>query len=785
MDTEHVYIPESEEVHLRDYWKMLVKRRRVVMLVFLAVFVLGAYSTFSATPLYTGRAILRIEPQDPEITGMTEVLTPQAATSGPYDYYQTEFSLLKSRPLAAKVITELGLESNQAFTSIPVISSSLLDRLRSWFFDLLQTFFNLLRSVFTLFSNLLGPAPTPDEELSLKEKPPPIREFALGVRPSLIGRYLGFLTVVPVKNTRLVQVQFTTPDPHLSQELANAHASAFIRANLETRFELTGEAREFLEKKLSELNTKVERSEETLNRFRKKHGVVSLEKGENVAIERLVSFNSRLTEARARRIELEALYQIVKNRDPQYLSRVIDNNLIQELKSRLATLENEWARLSTTFKPEHPHLLELSKQISETRQRLNREIANAVRSIESEYATARAREEALQTDVEIQQQAALNLKELGIEYTVLQEEVDSNRLLYKSLLKRLHETNVSTDISVSNIQIVELAETPGSPSSPNTEFNLLLAAAFGLFFGVGLAFALEYFDLTVRTPEDVWRAVALPTFGVVPHLNFLHSQFYRYHRLPKRSFLSRLAHTRVIAGCSVSRELMISHHPLSIVSDSYRTIRTALLFSQPEKPPKVVLLTSPHPHDGKTVSTLNLAISLAQGGYKVLVIDGDLRKGNCHALLNRQNNRGLSNILTGSLALENGVQGTAVAGLAFLSRGVIPPNPPDLLGSHKMKEVLEMLRQDFDFVLLDSPPAIAVSDAAVLSTLCDGVVLVLRGQKTTLQAARLVVERLKAARARILGVVLNGIDIRNPDYADYRSYYRSYYAAVVKEKVGK
>jgi capsular exopolysaccharide synthesis family protein len=230
---------------------------------------------------------------------------------------------------------------------------------------------------------------------------------------------------------------------------------------------------------------------------------------------------------------------------------------------------------------------------------------------------------------------------------------------------------------------------------------------------------------------------------------------------------------------------MISHHPLSIVSDSYRTIRTALLFSQPEKPPKVVLLTSPHPHDGKTVSTLNLAISLAQGGYKVLVIDGDLRKGNCHALLNRQNNRGLSNILTGSLALENGVQGTAVAGLAFLSRGVIPPNPPDLLGSHKMKEVLEMLRQDFDFVLLDSPPAIAVSDAAVLSTLCDGVVLVLRGQKTTLQAARLVVERLKAARARILGVVLNGIDIRNPDYADYRSYYRSYYAAVVKEKVGK
>jgi capsular exopolysaccharide synthesis family protein len=757
LEARYTYGPygqETEEVHLRDYWKVLVKHRRLVFLVFLAVVGLTAYITFSATPLYTASATLQIEPQNPMVMKIEEVLTPQAGSSQ-YDYHQTQFNLLESRTLAARVITDLGLEWKPAFTGKRESDPGLLDWLRSQVSGLLQ----------------FGRAHEKEQ----------IREFELGVDPRLINRYLDSLEVKPVRNTRLVGIKFTSLDPRLSQDMANAHATAFIRMNLETRFELTKEAREFLEKKLSELKAKVEKSEEALNRFRQAHGVVSLKGNENIIVERMVDLNQRLTGARAKRIELESLYRIVESKNYQYLSQVIDNNLIQQLKTRLATLETEHARLSTTFTSVHPRLIELSGQINEARQRLDQEIVGIVRGIESDYAAARAREEALQAEAERQQQAALNLKEQGAEYTILEGEVESNRTLYDSVLKRANETNVSGDVAVSNIQITDRAETPLSPSSPRTQRNLLLATAVGLFFGIGLAFFLEYLDSTLKTPQDVWRAVFVPTLGVVPHLSSLRHRAYGYGRLPKHSSTRRLVHPRVAADQSFSRELMVSHHPFSVISESYRTIRTALLLSQAEKPPQVVLLTSARPGEGKTVATLNLAIALAQSGNAVVVVDADLRKGRCHELLNLQNGRGLTNVLVGSLTLEEGVQQTAVDGLSLLSRGVLPPNPAELLGSRKMREVLNVLRERFAFVLIDSPPVIGISDAVVLSTLCEGVLLVVRGQDTTAVAARQAKEQLETVHARILGVVLNGINIHDPDYANYRYYYASYYTAAQKE----
>lgn len=753
----HPYGLETEDVHLRDYWKVLVKHYRLVIVVFLAVVGVTAYVTFSATPLYTASTTLRIEPQNPTVMKIEEVLTPQAA-GGQYDYYQTQFTLLKNRTLAARVIADLGLEENPAFTSNGQSKPGLLGWLRSQ----LSSFLRFVR--------------TPKEASSQN------REFILGVNPRLINRYLGFLEVTPVRSTRLVAIKFTSPDPHLSQDMANAHATAFIRANLETRFDLTKEARDFLEKKLSELKAKLKQSEEALNRFRQAQSVVSLEGSENIIVERMVDLNRRLTEARAKRIEVESLYHIVESKNYQSLSQVIDNGMILGLKNQLASLEAEQARLSTTFKPAYPRLIELSEQIKEARQRLDREIAILVRRIESDYAAARAQEEALQAEAERQQQAALNLKERGVEYTILAGEVESNRALYDSVLKRANETNVSGDIAVSNIQVTDQAETPLSPSSPQKQRNLLMAAILSLVLGIGLAFFLEYLDSTIKTPQDVWRTAAIPTLGVVPHLNSLRHRVYGYGRLPKRFSADQLMHSPGAKDQALSQELMVSHHPLSMISESYRTLRTALLLSQAEKPPQVILLTSAHPEEGKTVTTLNLAIALAQNGHSVLVIDADLRKGRCHKLLGMQNHRGLTNVLTGTLTLEEGVQQTVVAGIALLSRGVTPPNPVELLGSRKMKEVLGVLRERFDFILLDSPPVIGVSDAAVLSPLCEGVLVVVRGQQTTSAAVRRALGQLEAVHARVLGVVLNGVDLRNSDYADYRYYYSSYYAAAQKEE---
>jgi polysaccharide biosynthesis transport protein len=757
---EYIVNPQPEEPRLRDYWKIFVKRRRLIVAMLLVAVGIGAYITSRSTSLYTSSATIRIEPPTPPMMGGGEGSAPGP---GADDYFLTQVALLKSRALAAQVIKTLTLERNPNF----VVSPSPIDQLRDW----------VMGSIETILTRVLD---------SLKMAPPqrqassPPGEADVGVHPRYINRYMGFLTVEAVPTTQLVKVSFTTIDPGFSQELANAHATGFIRMNLATRFELTKEAREFLEKRLAELKVKVGQSEEALNRFWKAHGVVSLEGNDNVIVDRMVDLNRRLTEARSKRIELESLAKIVKDKNYASLTQIIDNNLIVQLRGRLEALEAEQARLATIFTSSHPRVVELDQQVNQARQRLNLEIRNVVRSIESDYAAARAREAALQAEADRQGQAALNLKELGVQHTLLQGDLDANRSIYASVLKRLNETSVSTDSPLTNIQIVEPAEISLGPSSPQTLRTMVLASVLGLFCGVGLALLLEHSTSAFRTPEEVWRTLAVPTLGIVPHWRSLRRREYAYNHLPKNSPLRHLANASVVGDHALSRTLIASQHPFSLISESYRTIRSSLLLTQMEQPLRVVLLTSARPGEGKTSVTLNLALTLAQSGRRVVVVDADLRAGNCHRMLGVSNRRGLADVLSNSLPLEEVLQRTAVDGLFFIPRGAIPPYPADLLGSGKMQEVLQALREGFDLVLIDSPPAVAVSDAEILSVQCDGVLLVLRAQKTPAETVQRMVERLESVGARILGTVLVGVDFRNPDYADHRYYYTSYYAATHK-----
>ncbi len=761
----YAYAPEYQSPLLRDYWQTLVKHRRRVLAIFLAAFSISAYVNFSATPLYTASAMLQIEPQNPAITGLAEILSSRVEGSTVYDYYQTQFTLLRSRELAARVISTLALASDPAFKT-NTVSDSVVSRILPWFFTILEPFIEY-------GTRLFEPASP------RKDAVPSVQTGARSnVNPILVGRYLRYLKVTPVKTTRLVEVFFTTPDPRLSQKLADGHAAGFIRMSLDNRSTLTDEAREFLDKKNAELRAKLEQSEEALNRFRQTHGVVSLEKGENIVVDRLVALNTGLTAARAARIEAESLYRTVSNKKYQDLSTIMTQGSIPQLKANLATLEAEKARLSTIFKPDHPRLQELNEHISAARRSISSEVDNVVRGIESSYVAARAREQALEAEAKNQEQKALNLKHIGVQYAVLQEEVNVNRKLYESVLQRLSETNVSNDLAISNMQITQRADLPRFPSSPQTATNLLLGAAVGLFLGIGMAFLLDYLDTKIGTPEHVERAVSLNTFGVVPDLNAL-DRFHREWRHRDRSMLTRFKDLSPLHSrprlVRPNEMLVTKHHPQSIFAESYRSIRTCLLFSRPERPPQVILLTSAAPGEGKTGTSLNLGIALAQDGYRVLVIDADLRKGCCHDRLGMTNHKGLSNILTGNLALEEGIQPTSISGLSLLTCGLSPPSPADLLGSDKMKEVLTRLRELYQFIIIDSPPAVALADAAVLSVMSDGVILVFHGRKTTTASARQLIARLDGVHAPVLGVILNSVDLQNPEYAFY-SHYGSYYA---------
>jgi succinoglycan biosynthesis transport protein ExoP len=773
-EVEPDYTFDSEPQHFRDYWKIVVKRRRLVAAIFLLVLITGAYFSFTATRLYTATTTLKIEPQNPTVTGVGEILRLNDL-GGQYDYHQTQFKLLESRNLAARVITDLQLESNKSFTNGWVTSANPITRIQDWIFGHLYFVVSLIEPLF----NSSDPAPESQEPPATSTAKEPTEKQKIEnkkpqVSGSSIGLYMSFLEVKPVKNTRLVDVRFTTPNPNLSQQLADAHARGFIRLTLEGRFELTKEARDFLDTKNADLKKKLERSEDALNRFRQAHGVVSMEKGENIVVERLVDLNRQLTQARTRRIDAESLYKVVENKSLQYLSEVISQGMVPNLRANLVGIEAEKAKLSTIFKPDHPRIIELTQQINEARRALNTELSNVVRGIRENYVAATAREESLQAEAQKQQQMALNLKEVGVEYAVLEEEVKVNRALYEGVLKRLNETNISNDIAVSNMQIAQYADTPKWPDRPNIPLNLIVAAMCGLIFGIGLAFLLEYLDSSVNTPQHVWRAVALSTFGVVPDVDSLNRNLLGPNGF-KNLLPLRDPRDRLPAPHSSPKTLIAANQPFSIISESYRTIRTALLYSQAEKPPQVLLLTSPSPGEGKTVSSLNLAIALAQDSKRVLVIDADLRRGCCHSRLGMRNHNGLTNVLTGHLILEQGIQRTPVNGLSLLSRGVCPPNPSDLLGSSKMRDVIKSVRESFDFIVIDSPPAIAVSDAAILSVLSDGVLLVFHGKKTTTASARQVLERLDAIRAPVLGVILNGVNLDNPDYAYYRTYYGSDY----------
>lgn len=510
--------------------------------------------------------------------------------------------------------------------------------------------------------------------------------------------------------------------------------------------------------------------------------MVSLEGSENIVVDRMVDVNRRLTEATAKRIELESLYRMTEKKDIQALSPIIENALTQQLKTNLATQEAEYARLASTYTAAHPRLVELQMQINQIRRRLDREIANVVSKIQSDYTNAQTQEANLQEEAQRQQQAALKFKEIGAEYTFLKEEADSSRALYERVLKRLHETSVANEGAVSNIEISEPADIPVHPSSPKTGRDLLLISIAGLCLGAGLAWFRDYVDSTVGTPEDVWRVASSPTLGVIPSQGDLQQWPSLSYQLSKFPALHRLTQVGVATEGASSLELITAHSPLSVLAESYRNVCARLLFAYEEQSPQVILLTSAQPGDGKTVTTLNLAITLAQSGRTVVVVDADVRKGRCHKILHRENRYGLTAVLAGEVPLEEAIQDTAVAGLSFLSRGVSAPSSPFSLGSPKMKEVVDILRERFEFVLIDSPPAITVSDATLLARLCDGVLLVFHGQRTTEESARRVVNELVAVHAFILGVVLNCVDLDSPDYADYRRYTEAVDATVAKEE---
>jgi polysaccharide biosynthesis transport protein len=759
---------EEAPANLRDYWIVILKYRWTIVAFLLPIALIAAISLWWTIPLYTATATLHIENRSPNIVGVPEAFT--FGGNNLDQYYHTQLNLLRSRSLAAQIIQDLGLAHNPHFATNTEEFLAWGRRHVRQGVKSVATWIQEVSPVKWLRERLMGVSEEAEKQLPI---------FELGVPPDLINRYLERLIIAVVEESQLIKVSFSSVAPSLSKNVVNAHVSTFIRTSLLTRFELTAEARQFLQEKLVELKVKLEKSEADLNRFRKTHAIVALDKGENLILERLKGLNTDLTQARSRRIEVESLYRIVQQRDHQLLSQVIDNPLIRQMKEQISPLEAEKARLATIFKPTYSGVAALQQQINQAKGRVDQEVRRVIRTIAADYHAAIAREEALTAEMEQARRATLDLREKAVEAAVLEREVESNRALYENVLKRTKETDLTGAVPVSNIRVVDRADIPLTPDDARTKRTLLLSVLVGLLGGVGVAFLRYYSDNTLKTPEDVRRFLNLPTLGLVPDVR----------RLDKRLYgLADAKKLRLVRGLLTSQKtgetaLAISYTPYSVVSESYQTICTALMFSQPERPPRTILITSSQPKEGKTATALNIAMILAWNGAPVLLIDADLRNGRCHKSLGLENGSGLTDVLTGNGNATDLIRETSTANLFLLSRGHTPPNPAQLLASEKLAQMLASLATDFSFIILDSAPLLPISDSVLLATKVDGVILVARGQEVSRYVACQARDRLAYVRANVLGVVLNGLDIDSPEYKDYKSSYVSYYTGYATDDV--
>ena len=726
----------EEEIHLRDYLRVIFKRRWLIAAVLLIVVVSVTIESFRMTPIFRATAQVMIETDNPKVVDIEEVLR---VNNNDYDYYQTQYGILKSQALALKVIKFLNLKENAEFGG------------SKKGFSLGAVFHGAVGWLKNLFS-------------SAEAKPDPQREEDKE-NNFLIGAYLGRLSVEPVRQSRLVNVSFEGKDPQMVAKIANAHAQLYIESNIERKFSASQEAVGWLNQRIKEEEKKLQLSEESLQAYREKEGLVDIDFGERqgIILQSLNDLNAALTKAQTEKIEKQQLYAELQKFSgrpelAESLPAVVQNSLIQGLKANYIALSGEYSKLSQKYGPEHPNMVRLSSEMQGVREKIAQEVRKIAQSIETESRLASDKEKAILAAMETKKKEALDLNQKQIKYDALKRDVNTTRSLFESLLKRTKEATVTGGLNITNIVVVDPARVPEAPVKPKKAQNILLALITGLTLGIGLAFFLEYLDNTIKIPDEVERYLKIPLLGLV-------GTFPTNSTDPKK------------------KEIISHTDPKSSISEAYRTIRTNLLFSSPDNEKRVILVTSVFPVEGKTVLASNLAITFAKMGKNVLLIDADMRRPKIHTVFDLERSKGLSAFLAGG---ESTIRNTDIPGLKIITSGTLPPNPSELLNSKKMQELIERAREQFDIIILDSPPALSVTDPAILSTLADGVVITIKASSTPRPAIKKGIQQLTEVGGKVLGCVLNDVDFEKESYyhSSYR-YYHDYYYHAYGEEDGK
>jgi capsular exopolysaccharide synthesis family protein len=718
--------PVDEESPIHRYLEVVLRRKKIIIAFFAIVLVSTLISTLMTVPEYKATAKLEISLENPKVVNFDQVVELETKSE---EFYETQYLLLKSKSLAKLVVEKLNLAERQeleAKKQKPNIISKAMSSVKG-----------LIRSTLGGIKKMIVrpvDTGTSASEAAIAE---------VSKQDGLINGFLGELTIDPVGNSRLVEVNYVSNDRKFAADAVNTLADTFIEWILNRKLDATKQGRDFLRKQILEAQANLEHSEEKLNGFAKSNDIVSLDEKMNITYHTFSELNDALAKSETSRLEKESLYKHVLDGNIESLPLIMNDPYIQSLKGEHARANSEYSQLSATFKSGYPKVKELGARVAELQRKINEAETSIASSIKSDYEAALKKEETLRESYQKQKTLASALNDKSIQYNILKREVESNETIYNTLLQRLKETEVSSAIKASSIQVVDYAQIPVIPFKPNVTLNLLFACIVGLGGGVFMAFFLEFFDNTVKTSEEVRDKLRLPVLGGVFESN------------PADSL-----------GSPVEKSFLLD--PRSHIAESFRTIRTSLLLSTPGKPPRTILITSCFPAEGKTTVSINLASSFAQAGSKVLLLEADLRRPRIGTVLGNNGN-GLSSYLTGNSNLNEVISQGEIPNLYVLPVGLIPINPAELLGSNRMRELIRTLTEEYDYIIVDGPPALGFVDSHILSSLVDGVAVVVRAGKTPKNSIRELIDRLWSLKANFLGVIVNGVELNQNSY-----YYKSY-----------
>jgi polysaccharide biosynthesis transport protein len=751
----------TEGLHMRELWRILRKRKWLVLALAGIITTLVTIEIHRTPSTYRATAQIEVAKDTGTTVVSTKDFVVQADDS---DNINTKLVILKSRPLLEDVIVKLKLDQNPRFfdaTRKRTVSEAMADILHK-----------LTRGAFGSAIQEAEP-----NQSTLAELP---EEESARLAP-YVNSLKNRLKVEILKDTRVIEISFDHSDPYLAATVVNNLAKNFIEHNYEHKLQSFNETSEWLQRATRDLKAQMQKAEQALTDYTRANGIFATEGKENLTTEKLSEMHSQVMKAETDRILKQSLHEEVKQGRVAQLPDAFSDQKAAKLQEELGKLEVLAAELNVKYGPENFRVIEVQQKIQTLKGQLKSSSSMLEEKLKADYERAVRDELSLKNALAKAKAEAVVQNQNSIQYDILKKEVETATKLYTDFLQKTNQANLAVHEQHRNLRVIEPAEVPAMPIGPQRLRTILLGLLVSLVIGAGLAFFLEYLDNTIKNVEDVHRIAQLPTLAVIPAINEASARAMKQASRKQLSGMSETAEsegngtgalTPAVNG-AMSRVAGMPDHLVSVM-EAYRMLRTSVLLSTAGNPPKVILFTSGQPGDGKTTTSVNTAISLAQLGSSVLLIDADLRRPTVHRAVRVDKSRGLSTFLSSSVKLDEVIQPSRIPNLDVLPCGPIPPNPAELVASERMRQLLSLAAECYEHVILDSPPLMSVTDPVILSTMVDGVILVVQAGRSTRDIVRRARLELQNVGAKVFGVVLNNFDMKREGYSsDYGSYYRS------------